>query len=144
MKTTIEPYLFFGGRTEEAIEFYKTVLGAECDMLMRHEESPDSPPEGMLKEGWEKKVMHACFRVGDNVIMASDGCSEEDGGFDGFRLSISPESEEQAKKIFEGLAEGGEICMPLGKTFWSPCFGMVTDKFGLGWMVNVADPSFEG
>ncbi|MAS93329.1 MAG: hypothetical protein CMO55_09045 [Verrucomicrobiales bacterium] len=145
MKSVIEPYLFFGGRTEEAIEFYGSVLDAKLEMLMRYDEAPDAPPEGMLAEGWEKKVMHASFFVGESRIMASDGCGgEEEGGFDAFRLSIAPETEEEAKKIFDGLAEGGEVAMPLGKTFWSPCFGMVTDKFGLGWMVNVVDPNAEG
>ena len=137
-KTIIEPYLFFGGRCEEAVEFYEKTFSAERVMLMRFEETPDPMPEGILAPGWEKKVMHASFRIGDSMIMASDGCGTEDHKFDGFRLSICPENEAEAKRIFEALAEGGSIEMPLGKTFWSPCYGMCTDRFGVGWMVNVA------
>ncbi len=133
----IQPYLFFGGRCEEALTFYRTAIGAEVDMLMRHKESPDAPPPGMLAQGWENKVMHTSFRVGKNVIMASDGCSPEDGNFQGFMLSISVPSEADAQRVFAALSKGGEVKMPLGKTFWSPCFGMLTDRFGLGWMVTV-------
>lgn len=135
--TLIQPYLFFGGRCEEALEFYKTALGAQVEMLLRYSDSPEPAQPGMLAPGFENKVMHASFRVGGNVLMASDGC-EESSGFDGFSLSLTLPTETEAKKAFTALSEGGEIGMPLGKTFWSPCFGMVKDKFGLGWMVTVA------
>src|SRR4051812_12206758 len=135
--TLLQPYLFFGGRCEEALEFYKTALGAEVEMLMRYKESPEPAPPGMLPAGFENKVMHASFRVGGNVLMASDGC-EEGSGFDGFSLSLTLPGEAEAQRAFTALAEGGVIGMPLGKTFWSPCFGMVKDQFGLGWMVTVA------
>jgi PhnB protein len=135
--TMIQPYLFFGGRCEEALTFYRTAIGAEVDMLMRHKESPDAPPPGMLAPGWENKVMHTSFRVGTTVIMASDGCSPEDGHFKGFMLSITVPSEADAQRVFAALSKGGEVKMPLSKTFWSPCFGMLTDRFGLGWMVTV-------
>ena len=135
--TIIQPYLFFGGRCEEALEFYRRAIGAEVEMLMRHKESPDSPPAGMLTEGWENKIMHTSFRVGNTVVMASDGCSPEDGNFAGFMLSISVATRADAERVFGALSEGGEVKMPLTKTFWSPQFGMVTDRFGLGWMVTV-------
>jgi PhnB protein len=134
----VQPYLFFGGRCEEALEFYRTAIGAEVDMIMRHKESPEPPPPGMLAEGFENKIMHASFRVGSSTIMASDGCSQEDANFNGFMLSIAVPSETEADRIFAALSEGGEVKMPLEKTFWSPKFGMLTDRFGLGWMVNVA------
>ena len=137
MKTVIEPYLFFRGRCEEAVEFYESALGASRIMLMHFEEAPDQPPEGMLAPGWDKKVMHASIRIGETMVMMSDGCGPEDGGFDGFRLSLCPENEDHAKKFFAALSDGGSVEMPLGKTFWSPCYGMCTDKFGVGWMVNI-------
>ncbi len=137
MKANIEPYLFFAGRCEEALEFYEKALGAKREMLMRFDEAPDPVPDGMMAPGWEKKVMHASIRIGDSVLMASDGCGPADGGFDGFRLSIAPDDEAEATQVFEALSEGGTVDMPLGKTFWSPCYGMLTDKFGIGWMVNV-------
>ncbi len=137
MKLTIEPYLFFGGRCEEALEFYENILEAKRVMLMRFDEMPDSPPEGMIAPGWGNKVMHSSVFIGDSVVMMSDGCGTDKVKFDGFRLSIAPENEEKAKEIFEALSVGGTVEMPLGKTFWSPCYGMLTDKFGLGWMINV-------
>lgn len=135
--TTIQPYLFFGGRCEEAINFYGKVLGAEMEMLMRYRDSPEPPPPGMLQAGFEEKVMHAELRIGGAVLMASDGCDDK-SRFDGFRLSLALPTETDAQRAFTGLADGGEVQMPLTKTFWSPCFGMVTDRFGVGWMVTVA------
>jgi PhnB protein len=133
----VQPYLFFNGRCEEALEFYQSALGARREMLMRYKESPVAPPPGMVPPGWEDKVMHTSFRVGSTTIMASDGC-EPGTGFRGFSLSLSLPTEAAAQRCFAALAEGGKVTMPLGKTFWSPCFGMVTDRFGLGWMVTVA------
>ncbi len=137
MKSMIEPYLFFRGRCEAAVEFYETALGAERVMLMRFEEAPEQPPEGMLAAEWGNKIMHASIRVGGTMIMMSDGCSREGSGFDGFSLSLCPENEIEAKKIFSAISEGGSVEMPLGKTFWSPCYGMCTDKFGVSWMVSI-------
>jgi len=136
-KPIIEPYLFFGGRCEEAVEFYESALGAKRVMLMRFEEAPDSPPDGTLAPDWGKKIMHAAIFIGEYMVMMSDGCGTGTGKFDGFRLSICPENEEQAAEFFSALSAGGSIEMPLGKTFWSPCYGMCTDKFGVGWMVNL-------
>lgn len=136
----IEPYLFFNGRCEEAIEFYKKALGAEVLMTMRYKESPEPPPPGVVPQGWENKVMHATLRVGEGTLMASDGCSEG-GTFQGFSLSLSLRDESEAKSAFSALSEGGQVQMPLGKTFWSPCFGMVTDRFGVAWMITVTPGS---
>lgn len=137
--TAITPYLFFSGRCEEAIEFYRKALGAEIEMIMRFNESPEPVPPGMLQAGFEKKVMHASFNIRGIRLMASDGC--DDGTkFDGFRLALSVPSEAEARKAFDALASGGTVQMPLNKTFWSPCYGMVTDQFGVGWMVMVQGP----
>ena len=106
-------------------------------MIMHFNESPEPTPPGMLAEGFEKKVMHSSFRVGESTIMASDGCSPEDSNFSGFSLSFNAPDEAAAKRVFAALSEGGTVKMPLNKTFWSPCFGMVQDRFGLGWMVIV-------
>lgn len=132
----IQPYLFFGGRCEEALAFYTSTLGAEVEMTMRYHEAPDPPPPGMLPEGYEHKIMHSSFRIGDHVIMASDGCGG-DVSFGGFSLSISLATQDEARRVFAALSDGGTVTMPIGQTFWSPLFGMLTDRFGLGWMVTV-------
>lgn len=132
----IQPYLMFGGRCEEALEFYRSALGAQVDMLLRFSESPDPMPPGMLPPGFENKVMHASFRIASNVIMASDGC-EVGAQFKGFSLSISVATEAEADRYFAALSDGGQVQMPLTKTFWSPRFGMLTDRFGIAWMINV-------
>jgi len=135
----IQPYLMFGGRCEEALEFYRVALGAQVEMLLRFSESPDPTPPGMLPPGFENKVMHASFRVAGNVIMASDGC-EVGTQFKGFSLSISVATEAEADRYFAALSDGGQVQMPLTKTFWSPRFGMLTDRFGIAWMINVVGP----
>lgn len=140
-KTNVQPYLFFGGRCDEALEFYKKAIGAEIGMVMRFHESPEPMPAGMLAPGFEKKVMHAEFKVGEMTLMASDGCGSKDGGrFDGFRLALIVPTKADADRVFDGLAAGGNIDMPLEKTFWSPRYGQVTDQFGVGWMVMVPAP----
>ncbi len=106
-------------------------------MLMRYKESPEPPPPGMVPPDWDDKIMHACVRIGDANVMASDGCGGE-LNFQGFSLSLTAADEADAKRKFAALSEGGQVRMPLGKTFWSPCFGMVADRFGVGWMVIVA------
>jgi PhnB protein len=133
----VQSYLFFDGRCEEAVEFYKKALGAKVEMLMRFKEAPDPPPPGMVPPGFENKVMHTSFRIGDTVVMASDGCAERKANFQGFSLSLAVENAADADRLFAALADGGQVQMPLGKTFWSPRFGMVTDRFGVGWMINV-------
>jgi len=141
--TTIQPYLFFGGRCEEALEFYGKALGAQVDMLMKYSDSPEPPAPGTIPPGFENKVMHASFRIGGNTLMGSDG-NEVGAHFNGFSLSISLPTEEETRLAFDALSESAEIMLPLSKTFWSPCFGMLTDKFGLGWMVAVAEQSAPG
>lgn len=133
----IEPYLFFGGRCEEALSFYTRVLGARVEFVMRHKEAPEAPPPGMLPPGFEDKIMHASFRVGGTRVMASDGCGGETR-FSGISLSVSLPTEEEVDRVFAGLAEGGTVQMAPAKTFWSPKFGMVVDRFGVSWMVTVA------
>jgi PhnB protein len=135
---TIEPYLFFNGSCEEAIEFYRKALGAEVEMMMRFNESPEPQPPGMVAPGFENKIMHASFRIGQARVLASDGCSAEKPSFQGFSLSLSVPDEKEADRVFGALADGGQVKMPLTKTFWSPRFGMVEDRFGIGWMINVA------
>jgi PhnB protein len=132
----IEPYLFFNGRCEEAVKFYQQDIGAELQMMLRHKESPEPPPPGMMPPNWGDKIMHASLRVGGGILMASDGCGEG-AKFEGFSLSITVPNEAEAGKVFAALSEGGQVRMPLTKTFWSPLFGMVQDKFGVGWMVSV-------
>jgi len=135
MKTPyVQPYLFFGGRCEEALAFYGATLGAKVDMLMHYHESPEPMPSGMLAPGFENKVMHVTFRIGETILMASDGC-HEGGSFSGFSLALAVPAAE-TDGVFAGLAEGGSITMPLAKTFWSPRFGMLTDRFGVGWMIS--------
>jgi PhnB protein len=134
-KPFVQPYLFFGGRCEEALEFYKSALGAVVDMLMHYSDNPEPAPPGMVPPGFENKVMHAEFRIGSTAIMASDGCGNNDP-FAGFSLSIGVATEAEADIYFDALAVGGKVTMPLAKTFWSPRFGMLTDKFGMGWMIS--------
>ena len=134
----IEPYLFFNGCCEEAVEFYKKALGAEVTMLMRFKDSPEPPPPGMVPPGSENKIMHTSFRVGDTTVMASDGRCTGQTNFQGFSLSLAVANEAEAERIFAALSDGGQVEMPLAKTFWSPRFGMVADRFGVGWMVSVA------
>lgn len=135
----IEPYLFFNGRCDEAIEFYRQALGAEATFLMRYRDNPEG--NNGLPDGFEDKVMHANLRIGDSVIMVSDGNSGTDPTFQGFSLSHSLPHEDAVRATFAALAEGGTVIMPPMRTFWSPCFGMLTDRFGVGWMLMVQDAS---
>ncbi len=135
--TVVEPYLFFGGRCEEALEFYRATLGAQVEMLMRYQESPEPPPPGMVPPGFETKIMHASFRIGTSRLMASDGC-DATAKFEGFSLSLALPTEADVDRTFAALAAGGQVQMPPTKTFWSPKFGMLADRFGVGWMISVA------
>ena len=132
----IEPYLNFDGRCEEAVEFYKKALGAEVTMFLRMKDSPEKPPGGIVP-GTENKVMHASFNIGGATVMASDCYSKGQPHFQGITLSLSVKDAAAADKAFNALAEGGQVHMPLTKTFFSPRFGMVADKFGVPWMVIV-------
>lgn len=143
----VQPYLFFDGHCEEAIEFYRATLGAEVDALMRFSDNPgfqDQPPaaisEGcMIPPGSEHKVMHCSFRIGDTTIMGSDGRCSGQPGFQGFSLSISAPDDARAERLFAALADGGQVQMPLTKTFFASSFGMVADRFGVSWMVITAE-----
>ena len=133
----VQPYLFFDGRAEEAIEFYRSTLDAEVIMLMRFKESPEPHQPGMIPPGSENKVMHASLRIGDTTVMASDGHCAGKPSFQGFSLSLSVADEATAERIFAALGKGGQVQMPLAKTFFSPRFGIVADRFGVSWMVIV-------
>ena len=137
----VESYLFFNGRCEEALDFYRKALGAEVGMVMRYKDSPEPAQPGMFPPGFENKIMHSSFRVGGTTIMASDGCSADKTSFQGFSLALTVETEAEADRAFAGLANGGKVEMPLTKTFWSPRFGMLQDRFGVGWMIMVRPPA---
>lgn len=130
----VQSYLFFDGRCDEAIEFYKKTLGAEVGMLMRWKECPD---KSACTPGNENKVMHASLKIGESRVMASDGRNTGSPKFDGFALSVDAKDDADADRLFSGLSAGGNVIMPLGKTFFSPRFGMTQDKFGVNWMVIV-------
>lgn len=134
----VQPYLFFEGRCEEALEFYRSALGAEVTMLMRFKESPEPMPADMCPPGSENKVMHASFTIGETTLMASDGRAQGRPMFQGFSLSLSVPSDAEAQRLFSALSEGGQVQMPLGKTFYASSFGMVADRFGVSWMIIVA------
>ncbi|RXZ43195.1 VOC family protein [Crenobacter cavernae] len=133
----VQPYLFFDGSCEEAVEFYRSALGAEVLMLMRMKDSPEPPQPGMIPPGAEDKVMHASFRIGETTVMASDGRCLGQPSFQGFSLSLSVADQAEAERLFAALGDGGQVQMPLGKTFFSPGFGMVADRFGVPWMIIV-------
>lgn len=133
---TVEPYLFFNGRAEEAVNFYVKTVGAKVEMLMRFDQSPEPMPPGMLPPGFEKKVMHASVMIGSCRVMASDGCGDTAAPA-GFSLALSVATEAEADRAFAALSEGGKVIMPLTKTFWSPKYGQLKDKFGVQWMVMV-------
>ena len=133
---SVNAYLFFNGTCEEALNFYKDKLGANLEFMMRMSDSPEPrPPECAAMPG--DAIMHSSIRIGDTVLMASDTPPTGDKPFKGFSLSISKPTEAEAQRVFNALADGGKVDMPLGKTFWSPCFGMLTDKFGVSWMVGM-------
>ena len=135
----VTPYLFFDGRCEEAIAFYEKTLGAKVEMMMRFNESPCPPPPDKAPPGSETKIMHACIRIGDAQVMASDGFCLGKPKFEGFSLSVEAKSEADAERMFKALGDGGEVRMPLAETFFAKSFGMVADRFGVGWMI-IAGP----
>jgi PhnB protein len=131
----VQAYLDFNGRCEEALEFYRKAIGAEVVRLMRYKEAPEPPAPGM-----ENKIMHSTFRVGETTIMASDGHAKGNPRFEGFALSISAASDAETERLFNALVAGGEVRLPLTKTFFASKFGMLADKFGVGWMVITNGP----
>jgi PhnB protein len=130
----LQPYLFFDGKCEEALDFYKQAVGAEPKTLLRFKDAPD---QSMVSPGSNDKIMHAHVQIGDTAVLMSDGRCLGKASFQGFALTINATSETEADKLFGALSEGGQVTMPLAKTFFSPRFGMLTDKFGVGWMVIV-------
>jgi PhnB protein len=137
MQMHAQPYLFFDGRCEEAIEFYRKTLGAEVAMLMRFKDSPEPPQPGMVPPGAENKVMHAEFRIGNTTVMASDGRCLGKPTFQGFSLALTADNDSEAERLFDALGNGGQVQQPLIKTFFSSRFGMLADRFGVGWMIVV-------
>ena len=135
----VQSYLFFDGRCEEAVAFYQKALGARLEFMMRYGESPDPLPPEMVPPGNENKIMHASLQLGDTLVMACDDCSPGKRPFQGFSLSLGVKTAAEADQLFAALVDQGTVIMPLGKTFWSPRFGMLSDRFGVGWMVNVDD-----
>ncbi len=140
----VQPYLFFDGRCEEAVDFYKDALGAKVEMLMRFKDAPQAPQDGGEAQGCPPsnednadKVMHTSFRIGETQVMASDDPTGQTKSFQGFSLSLTSANEAEADRLFTALADGGQVNMPLGRTFFSPKFGMVADRFGVSWMVIV-------
>jgi PhnB protein len=137
----VQPYLFFEGRCEEALEYYRKALGAELTALLRFADCPEPLPPGRLPPGGNNKVMHAAFRIGDTTLMASDGFCSGKPSFQGFSVSLSAPDDAAARRLFEALADGGEVRTPFGPTFFAASFGMVADRFGLRWMVSVPRPN---
>jgi PhnB protein len=133
----VQPYLSFEGRCEEAINFYKTAVGAKVIMMMRFKEAPD---QSMMTPGTEDKVLHAALQMGDSTVLASDGQCMGKAVFQGITLSLTASNDAEAKRLFDALANGGNVQMPLAKTFFASSFGILADKFGVGWMVYVPVP----
>ena len=134
----VQPYLFFDGRCQEAIDFYRSAIGAQVQMQMAFKDSPvpaNQPPDAA------DKIMHACIKVGDSEVMMSDGMCGGAPSFQGFSLSLSPKDDAEAQRIFAALGDGGKVSMPLAKTFFASSFGMVADRFGVNWMVMVPLPT---
>jgi PhnB protein len=130
---TLGTYLFFDGNCAEAMRFYERALGGKLEALMTHAQSPvaaQTPP------GSANRIMHASLNLGDHRLMASDAMPGHYEGMKGFSLSLSYPTAAEAKRVFDALAEGGKVTMPLDKTFWAEAFGMLVDRFGTPWMVN--------
>ncbi len=128
----VQPYLSFEGRAQEAIDFYQSALGAKVEVIMHFK---DAPPDMQAHMPHKDKIMHAAFKVGDTTIMASDGQCNGKSQFSGVTLTLNATSSGEAEKLFNALAAGGKVNMPMSETFFAHRFGMVADKFGVGWMV---------
>lgn len=130
----IEPYLFFEGCAEQAAHFYRETIGAEIQALLRYSEAPDP---ALCPAADPNKIMHMNLKIGDSVVMGSDGNCSGQAQFQGFALTLNARDVGEAEKLFTLLAEGGQVQMPLEETFFSPAFGMLSDRFGVPWMVHV-------
>jgi PhnB protein len=133
----LQPYLFFNGSCEDALTFYRKALGVEVSMMMRYKDSPEPMPPGMVPPHYDDKILHAAFHAGACIVMASDSPCPGPHGFQGFSLSVGVPDEAEAERVFAALGDGGQVTMPLSKTFWSPRYGMLIDRFGVSWMVGV-------
>jgi PhnB protein len=131
----LQPYLFFEGRAEEAVEFYRSALGAEVVQMIRFGDSPEQPPAGSMPEDYERKVMHASLKIGESLLLLSDGGCSGASAFRGCSISLFAADTAEAERLFATLAEEGEVQMPLTRTFFSPAFGMLADRFGVPWMI---------
>ena len=139
----VQPYLFFEGRCEEALNFYRSAVGAKLNGLMHYKDNPDLQASGGCPDGSAPppdKVMHASFSIGDTTLMASDGMASGKAEFKGMALTLTADSDAQAQRLFDALAAGGKVQMPLTKTFYASSFGMLADRFGVSWMVIVPTP----
>lgn len=132
----VQSYLFFDGRTEEALAFYRKAVGAEVKALIRFKDSPEQQP-GSVPSGAEEKILHASFTIGETELMASDGRNQNKPVFQGFSLALTVTTEAEAERVFAALGDGGQVQVPLMKTFFSPRFGIVADRFGVSWMIQV-------
>lgn len=130
----VQPYLFFEGRCEEALAFYRQAVGAEVLSTMRYKESPEP---AMCAPGMEEKIMHSSFRIGETTLMASDGMGSGKPAFQGVTLTLTVASDAEAQRLFAALSDGGQVQMALSKTFYASSFGMLADRFGVSWMVIV-------
>jgi PhnB protein len=135
----VQPYLSFEGRAQEAIDFYKSAIGAKVDMIMHFKDAPPDVQAQMSPES-KDKIMHSAFHVGDTQIMATDGNCSGKTGFSGISLTLNASDNAEAEKLFAALGNGGQVTMPMSETFFADRFGMVADKFGVQWMVIAAKP----
>jgi len=134
----INAYLSFDGQCEAAFQLYEQVFGGKIEGVFRYE---GTPIEGQVPPEWRQKIMHITLGVGQSQIMGADAQpGQSSGPAKRFCMSINLKDTEEAKRIFNGLAEGGQIQMPLAPTFWAAQFGMLTDRFGIPWMVNCEAP----
>lgn len=135
----IQPYLFFNGNCEQAVKFYAQQLGGEIEMMMRYKELPEEAKQGGAQDADPESIMHARLLIGESALMASDGCPQDgaDASHKGFSLSLNPKDVEQGRELFDKLSQGGQVTLPYGPTFWAKGFGMLTDQFGVNWMINV-------
>jgi PhnB protein len=132
---SVQPYVFFDGKCDEAIAFYSSAIGAKTQMLMRYKDCPDPQGKAACKPGTEDKVMHANVKIRDTEVLMADGHCGGNPKFEGFGLALQAKDNQDAEKLFAALSEGGNVMMPMSETFFAHRFGMVADKFGVMWMV---------